>query len=69
MYRELGSDFKWKSPPYEYEYHKAPVDLINGTDALRHWVEKYGSDEEYDFIMQENQALYQEQRNSILIYR
>jgi uncharacterized protein YbbC (DUF1343 family) len=68
MYHELGSDFVWKTPPYEYEYHKMPVDLINGTDSLRLWVEKRGSEEEYQEIMIKGLEDYKEQRNSILIY-
>jgi uncharacterized protein YbbC (DUF1343 family) len=68
MYHELGNEFSWKLPPYEYEYHKMPVDLINGTDELRHWVEKNGSEEEYQAIMSKNQARYANERSSILIY-
>ena len=68
MYHELGSEFKWKEPPYEYEYHKAPVDLINGTDELRHWVEKRGNDDDYQGIMIKNQDQWLEQRKSCLIY-
>jgi uncharacterized protein YbbC (DUF1343 family) len=68
MYHELGSDFAWKQPPYEYEFHKVPVDLINGTDRLRHWVEKRGSEEEYQTIMKEGQSEFFENRQSILIY-
>jgi hypothetical protein len=68
MFHELGSHFSWKQPPYEYEYHKMPVDLINGTDALRLWVEKRGSEDEYQEIMKKNQETFLEQRKSILIY-
>lgn len=68
MYHELGSEFKWKEPPYEYEFHKAPVDLINGTDKLRLWVEKNGNEDEYQSIMKENQVVFAEQRKSCLIY-
>ncbi|HIJ60619.1 MAG TPA: DUF1343 domain-containing protein [Nitrospirae bacterium] len=25
----------WRDPPYEYEYHKLPIDIIVGTDRLR----------------------------------
>jgi hypothetical protein len=45
-----------------------PVDLINGTDQLRQWVEKRGSEEEYQAIMKKNQEKYLEERKSILIY-
>jgi uncharacterized protein YbbC (DUF1343 family) len=68
MYKELGSEFAWKLPPYEYEFHKIPVDLINGTDKLRHWIEKDGSEEEYQHLMQEGQQEWLEQRQSCLIY-
>jgi len=68
MYHDLGSAFKWKEPPYEYEYHKAPVDLINGTDKLRHWVEKRGNEDDYQVIMKENQEDFLGQRASILLY-
>jgi uncharacterized protein YbbC (DUF1343 family) len=69
LYKDLGSEFKWKQPPYEYEYDRMPIDLINGTDQLRYWVEKNGSREQYNEIMKLGQAEYQAQRDEILIYR
>lgn len=68
FYKELGSEFKWKQPPYEYEYDRMPIDLINGTDQLRFWVEKNGSVEDYQAIMKPNQAEYREMRQSVLLY-
>jgi uncharacterized protein YbbC (DUF1343 family) len=32
--------FKWKKPPYEYEYEKMPIDILAGTDRLRKDIEK-----------------------------
>jgi uncharacterized protein YbbC (DUF1343 family) len=32
-------DFAWKAPPYEYEYHKLPIDLILGDGTLRKRIE------------------------------
>jgi uncharacterized protein YbbC (DUF1343 family) len=29
-------EFRWNLPPYEYEYEKMPVDVLAGTDRLRH---------------------------------
>lgn len=43
IYHLLGDDFQWKQPPYEYVHHQMPIDVINGTDAIRHWIEKKGS--------------------------
>ncbi len=31
--------FKWKSPPYEYEYEKLPIDLILGDKCIREHIE------------------------------
>ncbi len=34
-----GDDFKWKQPPYEYEFEKLPIDLIIGDCTLRRRIE------------------------------
>jgi uncharacterized protein YbbC (DUF1343 family) len=36
MYRD---DFRWKDPPYEYEYDRNPFDVIAGTDKVREAIE------------------------------
>jgi uncharacterized protein YbbC (DUF1343 family) len=46
MYHLLGADFQWKKPPYEYVHDQLPIDVINGTDLIRHWIEKNGSYQE-----------------------
>jgi uncharacterized protein YbbC (DUF1343 family) len=33
------TDFKWKEPPYEYEYEKKPIDLILGDASVRRELE------------------------------
>jgi len=33
-------DFKWKEPPYEYEYERMPIDLILGDRTLRERIEQ-----------------------------
>lgn len=60
---ELGSDFKWKEPPYEYETKYAPIDYINGNAELKNWVEKNESIEEliyYEKGLEKFQALSRE---------
>ena len=37
MYRD---EFRWKDPPYEYEYDRNPFDLIAGTDKVRAAIER-----------------------------
>lgn len=34
-----GRSFKWKSPPYEYEHKKMPIDMILGDSKLRNEIE------------------------------
>ncbi|HVJ65646.1 MAG TPA: DUF1343 domain-containing protein [Bdellovibrionota bacterium] len=29
----------WRDPPYEYEYEKLPIDLLNGTVKVRQWLD------------------------------
>jgi|ERR1044072_434680 uncharacterized protein YbbC (DUF1343 family) len=35
-----GEEFKWKEPPYEYEYDRNPFDVISGTLKLRQQIER-----------------------------
>jgi len=32
--------FRWKKPPYEYEYVKLPIDILAGSDEFRHSIEQ-----------------------------
>ena len=66
MYRLMGAHFEWKEPPYEYNYELLPIDIINGTDKLRKWVEGNGSLKELDSF--ENLDGYLAQLAEIKIY-
>jgi uncharacterized protein YbbC (DUF1343 family) len=68
FYHYLGSDFQWKLPPYEYEFEKMPVDLINGTDRLRSWVEENGPIEFLDELEKENKDDFLTKRKEVLLY-
>lgn len=37
--RNHADQFEWKAPPYEYEYHRLPIDLIIGDQSVRKQVE------------------------------
>ena len=41
--RLYPKDFRWKSPPYEYEFEKRPIDLILGDRAVRRSLERQTS--------------------------
>lgn len=69
--RLLGDDFGYKTDPYEYEFEKLAIDLINGTDRIRNWYENEKSInlEFLNHLEQENMGQYLEQRSKILIYK
>lgn len=69
LYHLLGDKFKWNDKPYEYEFHKLAIDLINGTDEVRLWVEKNGSLNDLIKIEQLGMDQFLNQRENILIYR
>jgi uncharacterized protein YbbC (DUF1343 family) len=40
-FRDAGRDkFQWREPPYEYEYDKAPIDILYGSSRLREGLER-----------------------------
>jgi uncharacterized protein YbbC (DUF1343 family) len=42
--RELApDDFAWRSPPYEYETEKPPIDILWGSDTLRTGIDAMSS--------------------------
>jgi uncharacterized protein YbbC (DUF1343 family) len=34
--------FEWRTPPYEYEHDKEPIDILYGSDRLRHTIDERG---------------------------
>lgn len=68
LFHYLDTDFKYKEDPYEYESKINPVDMINGTDKLRHWYESKGSNNYLDEIEGQMLSKYHEIKKSIEIY-
>ena len=63
-----GKAFRWKDPPYEYEYDRNPFDLIAGTSKLREAIEQ---GQELETIAAAWQAPLEEfinQRERFLLY-
>lgn len=69
LYHLLGEKFSWKQPPYEYEFNRLPIDMINGSDQLRLWIEKGGPSEELLLIEKEMETIFLPQREQIVLYR
>ncbi len=68
IYNEIGASFKYKEDAYEYGDGLNPLDMINGTDKLRSWLENNGSYEQLEQIESHGQKIYLEQRKESLIY-
>lgn len=66
LYHHMGDYFEWLNPPYEYDYENWPIDIINGTDKLRKWVEANGAMEELDVM--EDFSEYRSNLESIKLY-
>jgi uncharacterized protein YbbC (DUF1343 family) len=63
-----GDDFKWKNPPYEYEYDKNPFDVIAGTSKVREAIERGDSLESIRESWQSPLAEFTRLRGDFLLY-
>jgi uncharacterized protein YbbC (DUF1343 family) len=61
-------EFKWKLPPYEYEYEKNPFDVIAGTSSLREAFERGDSLESIESSWQAPLADFKSVRKGYLLY-
>jgi uncharacterized protein YbbC (DUF1343 family) len=60
----------WRDFPYEYERDRLPIDLINGGERLRHWVDDPAADaEDLERHAAGDEASWVEEREPFLLYR
>jgi uncharacterized protein YbbC (DUF1343 family) len=62
-------DFEWKSPPYEYEYDKLPIDLIIGDKRIRKRIEKQDSLQEIVESWETNLKSFQTFSKDFYLYK
>ena len=60
--------FAWKDPPYEYEYHKLPIDLILGDDSIRKHLEAGESIQSLEISWKNELEAYDKLRQKYLLY-
>ncbi len=60
--------FRYKEPPYEYEYHRLPMDLLLGDSALRRGLEKGEPVCHLERGWQRELAAFDEARRPFLLY-
>jgi len=69
--RVLQPDYDlWRSFSYEYEHHRLAIDLINGCELLRQWVDDPAATPgDLDALATPDEESWRLERESLLLYR
>jgi uncharacterized protein YbbC (DUF1343 family) len=69
--RRLRGEYPlWRDFPYEYEHTRLAIDLINGSELLRQWVDDpSATPADFDKLTAKDEAAWNEQRADLLLYR
>jgi hypothetical protein len=69
--RLLRPDYElWRDFPYEYERDRLAIDLINGSELLRQWVDDPSAmPADLDALAKPDEISWLEERQSLLLYR
>lgn len=62
------NEFKWKEPPYEFEYDRLPIDMICGSDMIRTNIEKNVAFDELREQIDSQIEAFGEQVSDYLLY-
>jgi uncharacterized protein YbbC (DUF1343 family) len=66
MYKD---QFRWKDPPYEYEYDRNPFDLIAGASKVREAIERGDSLRSIEDSWADRLEVFRKQRTQFLLYQ
>jgi uncharacterized protein YbbC (DUF1343 family) len=68
--RKLRPDYElWRDFPYEYERDRLAIDLINGSELLRKWVDDSAAEAgDLDALAAPDEAAWAEESRSVLLY-
>lgn len=69
--RTLHPDYDlWRDFPYEYEHERLAIDVINGSELLRDWVDDSGAEpDDLDALAEPDEAAWREEREAVMMYR
>jgi uncharacterized protein YbbC (DUF1343 family) len=69
--RTLRPDYDlWRDFPYEYEHDRLAIDLINGSELLRRWVDDSSAKPaDLEALAKPDEDSWLEERESVLLYR
>jgi len=68
--RRLRPDYDlWRDFPYEYETGRLAIDVINGSDLLRRWVDDPNAmPADLDALAEPDEAAWTRERAAVLLY-
>jgi uncharacterized protein YbbC (DUF1343 family) len=69
--RRLRPEYElWRDFPYEYEHGRLAIDLINGSDTLRRWVDDAAATPaDLDALATRDEHAWRAEREDVLFYR
>jgi uncharacterized protein YbbC (DUF1343 family) len=69
--RRLNRDYVlWRDFPYEYETDRLAIDVINGSELLRNWVDDDAATPgDLDALASKDEKAWAEERQEVLIYK
>jgi uncharacterized protein YbbC (DUF1343 family) len=69
--RRLRPEYElWRDFPYEYEHGRLAIDLINGSELLRRWVDDpAATPSDLDALATPDERAWREEREALLLYR
>jgi uncharacterized protein YbbC (DUF1343 family) len=60
----------WRDFPYEYEHDRLAIDLINGSELLRQWVDdSEANPNDLEILAASDEAAWIAEREALLLYR
>ena len=66
--RESDGRFAWKSPPYEYEFERIPIDIMWGSDRLRTAIDAGATAEDVAASWRDEVRAFEARRRPYLLY-
>jgi uncharacterized protein YbbC (DUF1343 family) len=69
VFRKLyGDQWKWTSPPYEYEYKNLPIDILAGSTRIRECIDQQSSLSDLFKDWEKDEKSFQKIRKKYLLY-
>ena len=69
MFRRVDPvGFAWRPPPYEYEHHKPPIDILAGSDTLRADIESGRPLQDLVARWRDDEDAFERKRGPYLLY-